>query len=214
MRIVDVRFPIQGDKIPVDHGYQLFSALSHIVPSFHADDSVGVHPVSGNLLGDRLQSVDGRGSFLTIRIPAERVGQVLALAGKNLRVGGSSFRVGVPQTMALIPSARLYSRLVVIKGFMDPGPFLEAVQRQLDSLGVKGKPSLVEQPHIERANRERGAGSRSPFLRRTIRIRDKEVVGFAVGIEELTAEESLTVQEQGIGGRRRFGCGVFIPDRR
>jgi len=31
------------------------------------------------------------------------------------------------------------------------------------------------------------------------------------GITNLTAEESLTLQEQGLGGRRRMGCGVFVP---
>jgi hypothetical protein len=32
-------------------------------------------------------------------------------------------------------------------------------------------------------------------------------------IEGLTAEESLTIQEKGIGGRRHMGCGVFVPLR-
>jgi CRISPR-associated protein Cas6 len=214
MRAVDVRFPVEGDKIPVDHGYQVFSAVSRIVPNLHGDSTVAVHPVSGSLLGDRLQSIHKRSSFLTIRLPIDRVGQILVLAGKNLPIGPYSLRVGVPQTMALIPSPRLYSRLVVIKGFMGPVQFLAAVQRQLDSLNVKGKPLLVEQPHVEEANLNRKCGSRSPVLRRTIRIRDKEVVGFALRVEELTADESIIVQEAGIGGRRRFGCGVFIPDRR
>jgi len=30
-------------------------------------------------------------------------------------------------------------------------------------------------------------------------------------IEGLTAEESLTVQEHGLGGRRHMGCGLFVP---
>ena len=43
---------------------------------------------------------------------------------------------------------------------------------------------------------------------------DKEIVGFALRVEELTAEESIRLQEKGIGGRRRFGCGIFVPERR
>ena len=43
------------------------------------------------------------------------------------------------------------------------------------------------------------------------RDENKEIVGFAVRVEDLTAEESIGLQEAGIGGRRRFGCGVFIP---
>jgi CRISPR-associated protein Cas6 len=97
---------------------------------------------------------------------------------------------------------------------MEPAPFLEAVQRQLDALEMRGKASLVEQRQAAEANTGKKSGTRSPFLRRTIRIRDKEVVGFALRVEELTAEESILLQEKGIGGRRRFGCGIFVPERR
>jgi CRISPR-associated protein Cas6 len=113
----------------------------------------------------------------------------------------------------LPPAANLYSRLVVIKGFLEPEPFLEAAQRQLDSLNIKGIPYLVQQTEIEEANRGRSAGTHSPVLRRTLRIRDKEIVGFALAVEGLSAEESVMLQEHGIGGRRRFGCGIFVPVR-
>lgn len=213
MPVVDVSFRLQESTIPVDHGYQLYSSVSKYIPAIHGDEEIGLHPISGQLAGGRLLSLTERSS-LTFRISSERINQVLHLAGKELSIGEHRIRIGVPQTRALIPSARLYSRLVVIKGFMEPEPFLEAVQRQLDALDIKGKPSLIAQSHIAQANEDKETGSRSPVLRRTIRIRDKEIVGFAVRVEELTAEESIRLQEKGLGGRRRFGCGIFIPDRR
>jgi len=97
---------------------------------------------------------------------------------------------------------------------MEPEPFLDAARRQLDALEVSALPQLVQQPDVEEANRSRKSGSHSQFLRRTIKIRDKEIVGFAVSIEGLSDEESLSLQENGIGGRRRFGCGIFVPVRR
>lgn len=212
MAFVDVRFRITGDLLPADHGYLLFSAVSKIVPELHGDNAVGVHPVTGQLMGNRLIALTER-SNLTIRLPADRIRQVLPLAGKTLPVAGYRILVGVPETRMLVPSARLYSRLVVIKGFQDPSSFVEAVQRQMDSLHSEGKAHLVEQPHVEESNRGRKEGSHAPFLRRTTRIRDKEVVGFALRVDQLTAEESVILQEKGIGGRRRFGCGVFVPDR-
>lgn len=213
MSSVDVSFRLQGSTIPADHGYQLYSSISKLIPEIHGDEEVGLHPIPGQLTGNRCLAVVEH-SKLTFRLSSERINQVLPLAGKELSIGEHKIRIGVPQTRALVPSARLYSRLVVIKGFMEPEPFLEAVQRQLDAQDVKGKPSLVAQPHIAQANEEKETGSRSPFLRRTVKIRDKEIVGFAVRVEELTAEESIRLQENGLGGRRRFGCGVFIPDRR
>jgi len=102
----------------------------------------------------------------------------------------------------------------VVKGFMEPEPFLQAIQRQLDSMEVKGRPFLVEQAEVAEANCAASKGSRSPVLRRTVRIRDKEIVGFALRVEELSAQESVLLQARGIGGRRRFGCGIFVPVRR
>lgn len=213
MPIVDVSFRLQGINIPVDHGYHLYSSVSKQIPEIHGDDEVGLHPISGQLAGDRLLLLTERSS-LTFRISSDRISQILPLAGKEVNVGEHKIRVGVPQTLALVPSARLYSRLVVIKGFMEPEPFLEAVRRQLESLSIKGEPTLVAQPHIAKANVDKEAGSHSPSLRRTLNIRGKEIVGFAVRVEELTAEESIRLQEKGLGGRRRFGCGIFIPDLR
>ncbi|MFH1918301.1 MAG: type I-MYXAN CRISPR-associated protein Cas6/Cmx6 [Planctomycetota bacterium] len=127
-------------------------------------------------------------------------------------MNGSRIRIGVPQTRVLVPAARLYSRLVVIKGFLDPEPFLEAARRQLAALEIRGEPSLIPQPEIAAANLDKPAGTHSSYLRRTVRIRDKEIVGFALRVQDLTAEESIRLQEEGLGGRRRFGCGVFVPN--
>ncbi len=212
MVVVDVQFPVCGNFIPVDHGYLLFSALAHLIPELHGDNGVAVHPINGPLAGNRCRLVTDQ-SRLTIRLPSERIREILPLAGKALSIGGHKVQVGVPYTRALVPSASLYSSLVVIKGFMEPAQFLEAVQRQLEALEVKGVSHLVEQTHIEETNRDETTGSHSPVLRRTIRIRDKEIVGFALGVEQLNAEESILVQEKGLGGRRRFGCGVFVPAR-
>nr|MBK7064764.1 hypothetical protein [Deltaproteobacteria bacterium] len=45
--------------------------------------------------------------------------------------------------------------------------------------------------------------------RRVLRIRGQYIVGYPVILRGLSAEHSLRVQALGIGGRQRFGCGVF-----
>lgn len=208
----DVSFRLTGTTIPADHGYHLYSAVSKVMPEIHDNEEIGIHPINGKIAGNRLMTITDR-SRLIIRLPSELIKLVLPLAGKVLSLEKNDIRAGVPQTLALKPVARLHSRLVLIKGFMDPEPFLEAVQRQLDALNIKGKPLLVEQAKVVKANEDKTTGSHSPYLRRTMRIHDKEVVGFALKVEQLTAEESIRLQEKGLGGRRRFGCGIFIPDR-
>jgi CRISPR-associated protein Cas6 len=211
MPYVDVQFKLSGKEIPVDHGYLLLSAISRIVPFVHDNDEIGIHPIPGQLAGDR-KLILTPGSHLTMRLPSEGIVHILPLAGKTLELNGSKLTIGIPNSRQLIPAARLYSRLVVIKGFLEPEPFLEAVKRQLQEMGIKGTPLLVNQAQVEDANKGKTTGSHSPVLRRTLKIRDKEIVGFAMRVQDLTAEESILLQEKGLGGRRKFGCGVFVGD--
>jgi len=210
MDMVDVQFSLTGNVIPVDHGYALFSAVSKIVSGLHGAKDFGSLHIRGTLVGDRMQLLTPQSS-LTIRLPAEQVKEVIPLAGKVLVLGHYRIRVGVCRCKALVPSPSLYSRLVVIKGFMEPAPFFGAVQRQLKDLGIRGVPSLILRPDTADSNGGRAERRRSPFVRRTLRIHDKEVVGFALRVEGMEPKESVILQEKGIGGRRRFGCGIFVP---
>ena len=213
MNIVDIFFTIQGEKIPVDHGYNLYSAISRIIPEIHKNKTWGIHAIPGQLIGNRLLSITKK-SFLIIRLPADEIIKVLPLAGKTLCIKDHKITVGIPRTEALIPSVKLYSRLVVIKGAMEPESFIASVKKQLKKLNIKGVPYLVEQPNIVKENQHKTSGTKSLYLRRTLSIKGLEIVGFALMIEELTAEESIILQEKGIGGKRSFGCGIFISDRR
>ncbi|NOT56088.1 MAG: type I-MYXAN CRISPR-associated protein Cas6/Cmx6 [Deltaproteobacteria bacterium] len=192
MPYIDLAFRLTGSTVPVDHGYALYAALSRIAPELHADQEVGVHPIRGVYGGDgKLHLTDL--SRLILRLPDEQIRTHLKLAGKQLEVDGHVIQVGVPEVRGLLPVTSLRARLVTIKGFMEETAFIEAVRRQLANLSVVGELHRGE--------------------RRTFRVRDKQVVGFEMGMTGLTAEESLAVQEKGLGGRRRMGCGVFVPTK-
>jgi len=47
--------------------------------------------------------------------------------------------------------------------------------------------------------------------RKTFRVHGKQVVGYALLVSELNAEEAIKLQENGLGGRRKMGCGFFEP---
>lgn len=207
--ILDLQFHLQGKQIPVDHGYALFGAISRVIPEIHDDQSVGILPIHGSLAGKRMMTID-RGSRLTLRLPTLRLKDFLPLAGRPLELKGQRLRVGIPEVRSLSPADRLHCRLAVIKGLMEPDSFLSGVQRQLDSLSISGKPALYEQPWALQHNEAHKGGTRSPYLRRTLQIKGREIVGFALEVADLSPEDSIKLQERGIGGRRRFGCGHFI----
>lgn len=190
----DVKFLVlpRGTPIPADHGYAIYSAISRILPEFHENEDYGIHPIAGIQLGNRMMALTEE-SRLAIRIDANRIAEILALAGKTLGLGRTFLQIGVPTVHPLVPSPSLRSRIVTIKGFMEPERFLGAIRRQLDALPVS--PEVV----VELGKR------------RTLRIHDKDVVGFEVFLSRLGEEDSLRIQEVGIGGRRKMGCGLFVP---
>lgn len=190
---VDLAFRVIGTTVPVDHGYALYSAINRLVPVLHDARDIGVHPIRGRYVGDGNLHLTPS-SRLTIRLPDDRIRPFLKLAGKDLEVDGLRLRVGVPETRALRPAVTLYARLVTIKGFMDPEVFREAARRQLQGMNVTADLHVGE--------------------RRTLRVKDKQIVGFEVTALGLDAENSVRLQEVGVGGRRHMGCGIFVSFRR
>jgi len=202
MPIIDLSFTVMGkDAIPADHGYHLYSAISRVLPELHQSNDFGFHPIRGTQIGNRRVALDQR-SRVDVRADSDRISQLLPLAGRQLNIAGASIRVGVPQVRGLIASTALRSRLVIIKtkeapraSDLNPDIFTGVLRRQLDGLEVSAEAIVT-------------IGKR-----RTLRIKDKEVVGYEVILEGLSADESLDIQEKGLGGRRHMGCGVFVPLR-
>lgn len=200
MTTLDLAFPlIATNPIAADHGYHLYAGISNLLPVLHEHNGIGVHPIRGTQVGNRLLQLTDK-SALVLRIPDSRIGEFLPLAGKQLRIGSQHVRVGVPRVYPLSSAPALRSRLVTIKNGIDPERFLKELRRKLDAFGVapEAQPSLGK--------------------RRTICIKEKEVVGYEVTIEALTAEESLAIQENRTQGspemgwsRRHMGCAVFVP---
>lgn len=153
------------------------------------------------------------GSKLILRIAADRVADYLELCGKRLNIGNHSISVGIPSSRKLIPAVALWSRLVTIKGFTTPTEFLDAAHRQLHELKIGGRAHLVTRRSPVSTEGRTDNLARSPFIKRTLDIKGRNVVGFSLVVTELTAEESLRLQTQGIGGRRSMGCGIFVPLR-
>lgn len=195
---VSIAFSIQGKQLAADHGYLLYSAMSRQFPRLHGVDWLGIELISGFPSAQGVITLPDRGATLRLRIPAEHYRDVLPLAGKRLDIGGQQIRLGLPVARPLEPAPSLYARVVTIKKFTEPAPFLEAVNRQLDSLGVKG---TAELPRDEQGR----------YRRRIVTIQGKSVVGFSVAVHHLNDDDSLKLQSFGIGGRRAMGCGIFNP---
>lgn len=197
---VELSFGISGKTLPADHGYGLLSSISHLQPELHQIPGLSIETITG--IPDKQGKIAlTNQSRLRIRVSSDRVHLVCALAGKRLEIGGHEIWLHIPQILPLQPASALRSRIVTIKGYQEPEPFLAAARRQLEQLGIQ-------------ANLAIAMNSQGEIDRKTIKIKRYYVVGFGLVTTELTEEDSLKLQVIGLGGKRRMGCGVFVPLRR
>jgi len=223
---IDLAFPVYGQTIRAEHGYALYHALAGVVPGLCDSHNrrwkqVGIMPISGRPLGERrLALVES--SRLVLRIDCKLVRHVLPLAGARLLIRNDAVLLGEPVSRPLKPVSDLLSPLVVFKGVTEPERFLSAVAAALRDLRVR----LTPRPLGERAgasDRSRPIPSRqtsaphhsivAPSQRHGEIIGYQERIGFGLEVRGLSPAESLRVQELGIGGYRKFGCGIFVTPR-
>ena len=226
MPAIDLAFPVYGQMIRAEHGYALYNALARIVPALRKSGNrrwkqAGIMPISGRPVGERRIALAESGR-LVLRIDRELIKHVLPLAGAKLLIRNDAVLLGEPVSRPLKPAGRLLSRLVVFKGVAEPGPFLEAIGEALRELRVKGTALPLGQRTGGRVSSRPVAPGQASALRHSIIVPDqrkgevvgyRERIGFGVEIRGLSTVESLRVQEIGIGGCRKFGCGIFVAAR-
>ncbi len=201
---ITVQFPILGNKLPADHGYLLYSAISQLKPELHdlPDDEkwLGVELISGIPFEKGLIVLPNRGATLRLRIPADKFGEVICLAGKQLDIEGHKIRLGIPTARPLQPSSTLYARIVTFKNSLEVPKFLETANRDLTEKEITAELEIPKETYSRH--------------RRIITIKGKKIVGFSLIAHGLNDEDSLKLQSTGIGGRRSMGCGIFNPIRK
>ena len=101
-------------------------------------------------------------------------------------------QLGALEGRSLEPAGNLSARLVTFKsptGSFGEYEFGVSLGRVLGRLGLQRPPLLGQ--------------------RKTLRIKGVTVAGYSLGFENVPPEFSLWLQQHGLGGRRKMGCGVF-----
>ncbi|MCT7966016.1 type I-MYXAN CRISPR-associated protein Cas6/Cmx6 [Laspinema sp. D1] len=201
--VLESRFGVQGvggELWPSDSNYGFYSALIHQIPELRQLDHWGLLTTPG-IPEQRGKILLTERSHFRIRVPASHIPLVYQLAGQTLHIGKHEIRVGIPTISMLQAASALKARIVTIKNGMEVDSFLNAARRQMEALGVKGELSVPTDKD--------GTPSR-----KTIKIKRFTIVGFTTLVTGLSDEDSLILQEEGIGGRRHMGCGYFLPATR
>lgn len=188
---VDVVFPIEGHILPRDHAQALQEVLSVQLPWLGSDPVAGIHPVKV-VQGNDDQALLSRRTSLLLRVGVQRADELLALAGLDLNVGGHLLRLSRPHLRELLPHATLYAYRVAA-GSADELMFMAAVERELAELAIGG---------------ERVCGKRQRMM-----VSGRVLDSFSLMLHSLPPEQSLRLQQHGLGKHRLLGCGIFVPHR-
>lgn len=202
---VDLAFAVRCRMLPVDHALALSEAVRTVLPWLGGTPGEGVHTIHGAESGNGWQRPEdpdtglihlSRRARLILRLPRVRVAEARSLTGARLEVLGQTLEVGEARERELAPLPTIFSRYVLCEpGEEDDEPrFLARVAEELRAMGVPVRKALCGRAHP----------LRTPQGRRLAR---------SLMLADLDPEDSLRVQERGVGAGRVMGCGLFLPHK-
>ena len=200
--VVDIVYQIDCRTLPVDHAWALSQAVCAVLPWLEGETSAGVHSIhvaeSGNgwirpeNAGDLLCL--SRRTKLVLRVPRARIDAAQVLVGRQLDVAGHVLRVDKASLRPLSAITTIFSRYVVSAEGLDETAFLRAALREMEAFGVRPKKMLCGMEKI-------------------IATPDRPVHTRSLMLTELKQQESVALQQRGLGPLRHLGCGLFIPHK-
>lgn len=201
--VVDLAYRIGCPTIPLDHAHSLSSALLKILPWLAEEEHAGVHLIHGAASGNgwfRPEDTENellhlsRRTRMRLRIPRNRLEDAQALTGQTLDIEGHPLEVGKSDVFLLSCQPTLFSRYVITREDLDETQFLEEAARQLKLLAIPGRKMLGGIAH-------------------TMNFPDGPVFSRSLMVADLEPEQSIRLQQVGLGEGRTIGCGLFLAHK-
>ncbi|MBI3901851.1 MAG: type I-MYXAN CRISPR-associated protein Cas6/Cmx6 [Nitrosomonadales bacterium] len=185
--MVDMVFDLRGGLVPADYAFALWDEAAYILPWLEAEETAGMLPLRGSVSGtDWLLPQRAK---LVLRLPVGVASKAVALSGQELALGSCMLQVGKGKERPLQAYTTLHAQMV--ESADEEERFLADMEEQLRALEVSCKWICGKRHSVS------GAG--------------RSLDGYSLVLHDLKPEASLQVQRAGLGGNRRFGCGVFVP---
>ncbi len=199
--VYDLLFRLRGREVDIDHAFELAQALRAQLPAAVCA-RIGVHGIGLASSGNgwiRPEDADAvlplsRRSRLVIRVRREDADAVVGLANRSLTVGRHSLELGESSARPLVALGTLHARAVRCDPAQTEDAFLAAVAEEMATAGVRVKKMMCGKSGRIRADGE------AIFTRSLL-------------IADLAAEDSVRLQQRGLGNDGMLGCGLFVPHK-
>ncbi|MCF8211834.1 MAG: type I-MYXAN CRISPR-associated protein Cas6/Cmx6 [Rhodoferax sp.] len=189
--MVDAVFPVTGTTLERSHAHALRAAVLAHLPWLEHEAGAGIHPLK-LVTGNESVALLSRRVKLLLRVPATRFSDLTALVDTELSVRGHAVRLGEPLRRELLPHATLYAYRVAAED-ADELAFMAHMTKWLDAAGIAGERVCGKLQRHEESG--------------------QVLHTFSAMLHGLPADQSLRLQEQGLGPHRLLGCGIFVPHK-
>jgi CRISPR-associated protein Cas6 len=202
-RVVDIAFRLECPCLPVDHSWSLSKSIENYLPWFADEENTGIHAIHGaesNHGWTRPGGSEGdlihlsKRVKLVLRIPGGRLSQCATMSGRTLTVEGARIKLGRYTVRSINPTSTLFARRIVTYPDEKEETFLQRALSELTNMNVT-VPKLL------------------PGRTTRINTPDRQMVARSLLLADLPLEDSIRIQESGLGEGRNLGCGLFVPHK-
>ncbi|VAW71186.1 hypothetical protein MNBD_GAMMA12-3619 [hydrothermal vent metagenome] len=201
--MVDLGFKLEAKSIALDHAQLLSETILQALPWLTDETDAGIHMIHVAASGNgwlRPENTENevlclsKRTRLHIRIPKGRIQEANQLTGSLLSIGYSKIKIGSSQSKPLTESSTLFARYVVSDTTESENDFLQRQADMLTKMGINVKKMLCGMTNV-------------------FKISGQAIHSKSLMLAELTPEESILMQEKGLGPLRLSGFGLFNPHK-
>lgn len=200
--VVDLVFSIHCPCLPLDHAHALSQAISQILPWFAEEPQAGLHLIHTAESGNGWHCPNEPGSLmylarrtkLTLRLPQHCLIPAQALTGMTLEIGDYVLQVGKAVVKPFTSWPVLFARHVAACVDQDEEAFLADSVTALEHIGISCRKLMCG----------------TTFY---LSLPEGTLLTRGLMVADLKPQESLLLQQHGLGKERKRGCGVFVPHK-
>ncbi len=200
--VIDSSFRLIGKTIQVDHAWVLSQSTKKSLPWYVDDDLAALHLIHVAESANGWQRPEGareilhmsRRTRLYLRLPGSRLQDAAQLKGKTLYLGTEPIKLGDYKVRSLSKSAVIFARYLDMQDNVNESLFLEKVRIELEEKRIFARKMLCGRVQ-------------------TLQCPSGDLITRSLMLADLPVKDSVKLQQVGLGGNRKIGCGVFIAHK-
>ncbi len=202
--VLDLCFKMECKSLPLDHAWSLSTALTNAAPWLLNSEFTSIHLIHGAESGNgwmRPENAEhevlhlSRRARFTLRLHRDNIDQAAStLSGLSLDIAGHALKIKEFKTQLLVPQTTIFSRYIVTRPELDEDAFLNQVAPLIEAQGIKIRKMMGGLAHTF-------SSPDGPLTTRSLMLSDLE------------KEESIRLQQNGVGEHQLYGMGIFLPHK-